>query len=303
MDRSSFARLRDHSVARMLLFVTVRASALSLLLLLASTAGDAAVMHRVHIEGKGGPTVIFENGLGDTLEVWEKVQRAVAADCTRTLSYNRAGYAGSDLARTTRDAETVVAELRNELRDRGVQPPYVLVGHSLGGLYMQYFARQYPNEVAGLVLVDSTHWNQQLLLGAPTERPDGRGRVVLFMDYTARRELDGSAAAGEQVHTSPTPNGFPTVVLSSTGVFLGETPARRAEAARLQEDIVASFPDARHIRVDGSGHYIQRERPDVVIDSVRELAGCKASSVKGDLVRTPPPSMSDSDKNSLAEAQ
>lgn len=254
-----------------------------------AAASEGAVVHRVQIEGDGRPTVIFENGLGDTLAVWEHVQHAIAAGCTRTLSYNRAGYAGSDVASTTRDAETIVAELRSELRGRDLQPPYVLVGHSLGGLYMQYFARQYPNEVAGLVLVDSTHWNQQLLLGAPTQRADGRGRVVLFMDYTARRELNESAAAGEQVHLSPTPKGFQTIVLSSTGVFMGETPARRAEAARLQEDIVSSFPDARHVRVDGSGHYIQRERPDVVIDSVRELAGCKASSTeKRELVQSAP---------------
>ncbi len=273
----------------MLPSVASRFLALFFILSAIATASEGAVIHRVHIEGDGRPIVIFESGLGDTLAVWEQVQHAIAAGCTRTLSYNRAGYAGSDVASTARDAETIVAELRSELRGRNLQPPYVLVGHSLGGLYMQYFARQYPGEVAGLVLVDSTHWNQQLLLGAPTGRADGRGRVVLFMDYTARRELNDSAAAGEQVHLSPTPKGFPTIVLSSTGVFLGETPVRRAEAARLQEDIVSSFPDARHIRVDGSGHYIQRERPDVVIDSVRELAGCKASTVeKGELVQNAP---------------
>lgn len=269
-----FAGLREHRAVRMLGFMASRCS-FALLFLLLAAASHAAVIHRVHIEGDGRPTVIFESGLGDTLEVWKAVQHSIAVDCARTLSYNRAGYAGSDPARSVRDAETIVAELRSELRSRGVKPPYVLVGHSLGGLYMQYFARQYPSEVVGLLLVDSTHWNQQLLLGAPTQRPNRRGRVVLFMDYTARRELNDSAVAGEQVHVSPSPNGIPTIVLSSTGVFLGETPARRAEAARLQEDIVASFPGARHIRVDGSGHYIQRERPDVVVDAVRTLAGCK----------------------------
>ncbi|NLG78194.1 MAG: alpha/beta hydrolase [Xanthomonadaceae bacterium] len=266
-------------------------SSLLSLLCLAPVASHATVVHRVHIEGEGHPTVIFENGLGDTLKVWEQVQSAIADDCTQTLSYNRAGYEGSDPARNARDAETIVAELRSELRSRGIEPPYVLVGHSLGGLYMQYFARQYADEIAGLVLVDSTHWNQRLLLGAPTSRADRRGRVVLFMDFTARRELNDSASAGEQVHTSPAPGGFPTIVLSSTGVFLGETPARRAEAARLQEDIAASFPGARHVRVEGSGHYIQRERPDVVIESVRTLAGCQRPT-------TDPPSQEDLTRSS-----
>lgn len=241
----------------------------------AAAADTAKVVHRVHEAGEGPRTVVFENGLGDTLDVWRQVQHSIATDCARTLSYNRAGYQGSDPARTTtRDAETIVSELRDELRNRGLKPPYVLVGHSLGGLYMQYFARQYADEVEGLLLVDSTHWNQQLLLGAPTERPDGRGRVVLFMDFTARRELNDSIVAGKQVHASPPARPIPTIVLSSTGVFLGETPARRAQAARLQEDIVADFPGAQHIRVEGSGHYIQKDRPDVIVQSIRTLAGC-----------------------------
>lgn len=244
-----------------------------------SQADGSAVTHRVHTEGVGRPVIIFENGLGDTLEVWNAVQPTLASACGLTMTYNRAGYAGSGAAPAPRDAESVVEELRDELKRRNLHPPYVLVGHSLGGLYMQYFARQFTDEVAGLVLVDSTHWNQQLLLGAPNEDSvNRRGRVVLFMDFIARREMTDSALAGEQVNASPIPSFVPTIVLSSTGVFRGETPAARAQSARLQEDIVASFKGARHIRVDGSGHYIQKDRPDAVINAVREITGCRAES-------------------------
>lgn len=260
----------------------IRALCWILLTLLAKSAcadnpaTNRAVAHRVHTVGAGRPVVIFENGLGDTLDVWKGVQPAVATDCGFTMTYNRAGYVGSGPAGGPRDAESVVAELRHELKQRHLRPPYVLVGHSLGGLYMQYFARQFSSEVAGLVLVDSTHWNQQLLLGAPNEdSTPRRGRVVLFMDFIARRELADSALAGKQVNASPIPDFIPTIVLSSTGVFRGETPAARAQAARLQEDIVASFGGARHIRVDDSGHYIQKDRPDAVISAVREIAGCR----------------------------
>jgi pimeloyl-ACP methyl ester carboxylesterase len=245
-------------------------------LLLAASSANAHVSHRVQIEGQGRATVIFESGLGDTLESWGAVQSAVAAGCARTLTYNRAGYAGSDPPRSVRDAQSIVAELRSELRTRGLKPPYVLVGHSLGGLYMQYFARQYAEDVAGLVLVDSTHWNQQLLMGAPRPNADGRrGQVILFMDFITRQELAASALAGDQVHSSPLARSIPTIVLSSTGVFRGETPAARVEAARLQENIVSDFPGARHIRVEGSGHYIQKDRPDTVTLAVREISGCK----------------------------
>lgn len=258
----------------------LRASPWLLLLPFASSFSFAndLVRHRTHIEGDGGPTIVLENGLGDTYEVWRDVQSKIASECGLTVAYNRAGYAGSDAPVGERDAKTIVGELRSELRRRGLKPPYVLVGHSLGGLYMQYYAREFADEVAGLVLVDSTHWNQQLLLGAPNApSADKRGRVILFMSYIARRELADSARAGEQVHSSP-PASVPTIVLSSTGVFKGETPTARAEAARLQEDIVASFPGAKHVRVDGSGHYIQKDRPDVVVDSIREVAGCSKVS-------------------------
>ncbi len=235
------------------------------------------VRHLVHIEGYGRPVVILESGLGDTLDTWKEVQASIASRCARTVAYNRAGYPGSDPAKGPRDAVTIVAELRSELQRRGIAPPYVLVGHSLGGLYMQYFARRYSDEVAGLVLVDSTHWNQQLLMGSAIQNTNTKhGTVMLFMTFIARRELADSARAGEQVHASPRTNRIPTIVLSSTGALRGETPASRTQAARLQESIVADFPAGRHVRVDGSGHYIQADRPGVVIDSVRELAGCTA---------------------------
>jgi pimeloyl-ACP methyl ester carboxylesterase len=244
---------------------------------LAETLALAAddVRYRVHVEGRGAPTVVLVGGLGDTLDVWKSVQPAIAARCTRTFAYNRAGYEGSPPAGGPRDAEAIVAELRSELRRRKVSPPYVLVGHSLGGLYMQYFARRYPGEVSGLVLVDSTHWNQGLRMDPQSAGPYmGRRTVILYMTLIARREFADSARAGEQVHASPRAADVPTIVLSSTSAVHGETPASRAEAASLQDEIAADFPAARHVRVEASGHYIQRDRPDVVINAARELAGC-----------------------------
>jgi len=238
--------------------------------------------HRVRVEGHGSTTVILESGLGDTLEVWGGVQTAIASHCVRTLAYNRAGYADSDPASGPRDAQAIVAELRAELAQRKIRPPYVLVGHSLGGLYMQYFARQYPGEVTGLVLVDSTHWNQHMAIDNEANSPyNSRRAVTLYMTLIARRELADSATAGEQVHSSPHAGRVPVIVLSSTNAALGEAPSSRTAAARLQEDIVADFPAARQVRVDGSGHYIQRDRPEVVIDSARELAGCKPLHASG----------------------
>lgn len=242
--------------------------------LLPRGADAAHVEHRVRIEGVGTPVVVLENGLGDSFEVWDEVQPALARGCALTFAYNRAGYDGSGAAYGIRDAHAAVSELRAELRQRGLRPPYVLVGHSLGGLYMQYFARTFADEVAGLVLVDSTHWSQRLWPIGNEGR--GPGHVVLFLSPIARRELAGSAAAGEQVRASPPAPRVPTIVLSSTGVLRGETPAMRLEGARRQEELANEFPDAQLIRVD-TGHYIQKERPDAVIEAIHQVAGCRRS--------------------------
>lgn len=270
-----------------------RRSACLLLLILLSFAGSLRAepppRHKFRLEGSGATTVVFESGLGDTLDVWSAVQPLVAMRCARTFSYNRAGYPGSDPAAARRDAETIVEELRMELRRQGLAPPYILVGHSLGGLYMQYFARNFPQEVSGLVLVDSTHWNELLPLENDALRtregplgmsnPFERRRVVLFMTWIARREVQDSARAGEQVRNSPYVPGLPTVVLSSTRAALEETPATRARAARRQDEIAADFPASSHLRVTGAGHYIQRDQPRVVVEAIRRLAGCDVDTV------------------------
>jgi len=236
---------------------------------------ESSLHHAVRVEGEGARTVIFESGVGDTLEIWKQVQPLVAAGCSRTVAYNRAGYPGSDAAEQTRDSATVVAELRAELRRRNINPPYVLVGHSLGGLYMQYFARNFPGEVVGLVLVDSTSWNEGLYIDSAANTPYlGRTAVTLFMPWIMRREIHDSAAAGEQVRSSPAVSYLPTIVLSATRAPIQQTAAEQGREARLQDEIAVDFPDARHIQVN-SGHYIQRDRPEVVVAAARELAGCR----------------------------
>jgi pimeloyl-ACP methyl ester carboxylesterase len=230
--------------------------------------------HKVRIEGQGAVTVVLEAGLGDTLDIWNNVQPLIAESCARTIAYTRAGYPGSDAASGPRDAATIVAELRAELKRRGIYPPYVLVGHSLGGLYMQYFARHYADEIEGLLLLDSTHWNQQLRLSPDKADAFGRRSTVLFMPWIMRRELLDSVSAGEQVHVSPHASVVPTIVLSRSRALNGETEQSQLKAETLQGEIASDFPAARHLRVNDSGHYIQRDRPEVVIEAARELAGC-----------------------------
>lgn len=116
--------------------------------------------YRLHTQscGSGSPAAVMDSGLGGNSILWTNSLTAVA-EHTRACAFDRAGYAWSepappDVPRTSRQ---IVVELRTLLEQAGTQPPYILVGHSSGGINMLVYAYQYPKEVAGLVLVDSSH--------------------------------------------------------------------------------------------------------------------------------------------------
>ena len=109
----------------------------------------------IYCIGMGSPTVVLDAGLGDSSEVWYKVQGPISKRA-RVCSYDRAGMGFSDGAASTRDASSVVSDLHALLQRAGIAPPYVLVAHSIAGLYAPLYADRYINEVAGMVLVDPT---------------------------------------------------------------------------------------------------------------------------------------------------
>jgi pimeloyl-ACP methyl ester carboxylesterase len=113
--------------------------------------------YRLHINcvGQGSPTVVLDAGLGEFSAQWVWVQREVS-DTTRVCAYDRAGMGWSEMGPEPRDAKQITSELHTLLKGAGIEGPYVLVGHSLGGLYMQTYAARYPDEVASVALVDSS---------------------------------------------------------------------------------------------------------------------------------------------------
>jgi pimeloyl-ACP methyl ester carboxylesterase len=118
--------------------------------------------YQLHINctGIGSPTVILDAGLGGTSLDWSKVQPAVAGT-TRVCSYDRAGYGWSETAPSTpRNSQQIVTELHLLLAHAKINGPYVLVGHSFGGLNMRLYAYRYPAEVVGMVLLDATSEHQ-----------------------------------------------------------------------------------------------------------------------------------------------
>jgi pimeloyl-ACP methyl ester carboxylesterase len=127
--------------------------------------------HRLHLwcTGQGSPTVVLETGYGATSSAWALVQPAVA-NTTRTCAYDRAGLGWSEPGPEPRDARHIATELHSLLQTAEVPGPYVLVGHSNGGLYSRMYAGLYPGDVAGIVLVDATP--SDLLTRLPETRAD-----------------------------------------------------------------------------------------------------------------------------------
>lgn len=116
--------------------------------------------YQLHINciGKGSPTVVMDYGLGGLSPLWSLVQSEVAK-FTKVCTYDRAGYGWSEKSQKPRSSKQMVEELYTLLKKAEIQGPYLLVGHSLGGLNIRLFANEYPDEVAGMVLVDAVPTN------------------------------------------------------------------------------------------------------------------------------------------------
>lgn len=226
---------------------------------------------------RSGPVVVFENGLGARMEWWNKVLPPLAED-TSYFAYNRPGYGKSAAAETPRDGAHIVDELRAALLNQGMLPPYVLVGHSLGGLYMQLFARKYPHEVAALILVDSTHPQQLEGVGAMENQSFWvRSLVGAMVTGTAKEELNLLPETGKQVLSLPTLSGTPVFVLSAS-VPMKETSDLARFTNEKRVDIARMYPGSKQVWVE-SGHAIPLEKPQAVVDAIRS-ALAEAKGVK-----------------------
>jgi pimeloyl-ACP methyl ester carboxylesterase len=110
----------------------------------------------IYCVGYGKPVVVFDSGLGDSTKAWGLVQPEISKQ-TQTCSYDRAGLGFSDPAKESGTSRNAVRDLKSLLQHANIQPPYVLVGHSYGGMNVKLFAETFPSEVAGLVLVEPSH--------------------------------------------------------------------------------------------------------------------------------------------------
>jgi len=296
-------------------------SALSVLILLISvgcTRADEPGLVRlpdgrrvyVSCQGQGSPTVILEAGFGATSQAWSRVQPALARH-TRVCAYDRAGYGQSDPGPMPRDGAAIAKDLDEALTAAKIAGPFVMVGHSAGGLYVRLFADRRPTDVVGMVLVDSSvdHQDRQLAMFGPNagslgpnivaaqlclDLAEGRraeahdGRTARCYDHEGklspaslwRAELSElqtlwGATSDELVAGRTFYDSMPLIVLTAADTYKSvPEPARQAVEARwsqLHQAIAALSVRGVHRIVAGSSHLMMIDRPDAVIDAVDQV--------------------------------
>jgi len=216
--------------------------------------------------GSGGPaTVVFESGLGNDWTPWDDVASEVALHAP-VFAYSRPGYGASDPATTPRDPRQIVEELRALLGSQGYAPPYLLVGHSIGGGYVELFAKAHPDEVMGLVLVDPRH--RDFLNVCEAAALDNCGipePLLLEQAASAIAEYHGYAVVPDEIGTAPF-GAYPVRVLTATDHPVSKPREELWES--MLASLAAEASDGQQIIAPGSGHYIQLDRPELVTNTI-----------------------------------
>ncbi len=230
----------------------------------------------VKTEGNKKPAVVFISGLGERLQTWKEVQPKVAP-FAQTFAYDRAGIGESDAVSGSRTSLDVAKELHQLLSNAKVKAPYILVAHSIGGLHARMFAQLYPAEVAGLVLVDVLHERQ--LLAFRDIQIDGMTEDQVLemvadqegMTGGGRAEFLASLKSADQVKVTRLPQ-VPLYVLTAMIPGEKDSPESILFKQFLHGELAAQVPGGKHILAEQSGHHIQYDQPELVIQAIQEMA-------------------------------
>jgi pimeloyl-ACP methyl ester carboxylesterase len=229
------------------------------------------------VEGTGNPPVILESGFTGGLFLWGPVQSQIAKE-TLTLSYERAGLGRSDLGPEPRSAEQIARELHALLAAKAISPPYILVGHSAGGLYVRVFARMYPKAIAGLVLVDPASEEDYERLERDKSVDDLEKMGMAAGAVAQWRALPDTIEQARQSWPLPA---VPVVVLTS-GKPLGAWPLATAEDMQRwlesHNKLAAKIPGAKHIVIPNADHLSILKEGAVVEQITKMVDGVRAKT-------------------------
>ena len=246
--------------------------------------------HRIYYRclGSGFPTVVVDSGIGGAAIEWTPIQELVAK-FTRICTYDRAGYGWSDPGPGPRVTSRIVEELRRTLTEAREYGPFIFVGHSFGGFTGRYFAAHYPEQIVGMVLIESSHPDGLLGVVAGPGRPRhainesriARGRADISPYISAASFLNSrrkaifaqmdelshfSTSAAEIATLSLVGNPLLTVIARAENT---DDVAREADWQRLQFSLLELSEDSRLIHSVSSDHDIHLVEPQIVVEQIR----------------------------------
>ena len=228
----------------------------------------------VLLAGQGGPTVVLINGSGGPLAGWMKVFDSIAAQTT-TLAYNRPGVGRSAKPTEAQTAAAMAADLRRLLATLQLPPPYVLVGHSFGGLVANLYARQHPDEVAGVVLLEASAPEDLTVLKAH-ENALQKGLAWLMRKLVPPQrwhETEHTQGSAAELAAAPPFPPVPLRVVTGTkpAMAWATKPELLAARATHQRGLAALSPLGRQVLADKSGHFPQFSEPELIMTTVLKL--------------------------------
>lgn len=229
------------------------------------------------VSGAGQPTIVLLNGAGVTLEGWRALYPAIEKTGT-VFAWNRFGVKGSDEPRLAQTGAVVVASLRELLAYAGLRPPYVLVGHSLGGLHANLFARLYPNEVAAVMFLEAAHpRDQEVLRKHETQLTRALSKLFSLPQWLFRAnvqaEIEWAAETAREIEgAGPFPD-VPVAVITggaSPPKWLMSPAALKARHEH-QRDLARLSSQGEQVIARRSGHFPQLTEPLLVLDVLQGL--------------------------------
>lgn len=236
--------------------------------------------------GQGSPTVILEGGLLAGREAWEPVAREISLH-NPVVMYDRAGRGESDPGLTPRHGQRMAAELHALLEAAGIPGPYLMVGQSLGGLIVRLFAWQYPEDTAGLLLVDPTHEDQFDLIAHLLPPPDPYDSPALqnfrsfwsggYRDPAQNQEKVDFLQTCAQAREVNSLARVPLLILAAgegmNRFGLAPEIARRLSQVMfsLHEQTARLSANSSLVVVPGAGHFIQQDRPFTVVWGITQV--------------------------------
>jgi pimeloyl-ACP methyl ester carboxylesterase len=261
------------------------------------------VTYGVENNQKGKPVIVFENGRGTDFEYWLPIIKEVSKG-NATFAYNRPRIGGSEDDNQIPTIDHIAEILRQSLLSKGLYPPYILVGHSWGAAYIRCFATLYPNEIAGLIFVDPHDFVKKpgggrlpyQEIGLTENQIDSlfkeydksadeymaQGPKFVVEEMKAQREF--SKSGFDLINRNPLPEvpvhfimagGYPLIPEKTASLYDQEKMFRINNNLKLKSwiELINPLKYGKFFYCSNSGHWIQKDDPDIIISSIKLALG------------------------------